>query len=66
MIINWFTLTMLGLVSVAIADVSQKVTLKGESPLSSITNNFLVWNFLGILSLIYFLTFKLHPPHSLG
>lgn len=62
MIINWFTLTMLGLVSVAIADVSQKVTLKGESPLSSITNNFLVWNLIGVLSLIYFVIFGFSVP----
>lgn len=62
MLINWFTLTIAGLFCVAIADVSQKVSLKGESPLSSITNNFLVWNSIGILSLIYFVTLKLHPP----
>jgi len=43
------------MLSVAIADVSQKVTLKGQSPLSSITNNFLVWNGIGLLSLLYFL-----------
>lgn len=52
----WFILTIAGLVSVAIADVSQKFSLKGESPLSSITNNFLVWNFIGVLALIYLLT----------
>ena len=51
--INWLTLTLLGMVTVAIADVSQKVSLKGQSPLSSITNNFLVWNGIGVLSLIY-------------
>jgi len=47
---------------VALADVSQKVTLKGESPLSSITNNFLVWNSIGILSLIYFIGFGFSVP----
>lgn len=52
---NWFILTLLGMVTVAIADVSQKVSLKGQSPLSSITNNFLVWNGIGVLSLIYLL-----------
>jgi drug/metabolite transporter (DMT)-like permease len=43
------------MVTVAIADVSQKVSLKGQSPLSSITNNFLVWNGIGVLSLTYLL-----------
>lgn len=62
MIINWFTLTIIGLISVALADVSQKVTLKGESPLSSVTNNFLVWNLIGILSLIYFVVFGFTIP----
>lgn len=52
---NWFILTLLGMVTVAIADVSQKVSLKGQSPLSSITNNFLVWNGIGVLSLTYLL-----------
>ena len=38
------------------------MTLKGESPLSSITNNFLVWNFLGLLALVYFFVFGLTVP----
>ncbi len=63
MIINWFTLTIAGLLCVAIADVSQKISLKGESPLSSITNNFLVWNSIGILSLVYFLAFGFTVPN---
>lgn len=52
---SWFILTILGMFSVATADVSQKITLKGKSPLSSITNNFLVWNGIGIMALLYFL-----------
>jgi drug/metabolite transporter (DMT)-like permease len=53
--ITWLTLTIVGLFCVALADISQKMSLKGESPLSSITNNFIVWNILGVISLIYFL-----------
>lgn len=53
--IGWLPLTLFGLVTVAIADVSQRISLKGQSPLSSITNNFLVWNGIGLLSLIYFI-----------
>lgn len=52
---SWLVLTILGMFAVATADVSQKITLKGQSPLSSITNNFLVWNGIGILALSYFL-----------
>lgn len=59
---NWFILTLIGLFCVALADVSQKITLKGKSPLSSITNNFLVWNFIGLIALIYFLIRKLPVP----
>lgn len=51
---TWLTLTLVGLVCTALADVSQKVTLKGSSPLSSITNNFLVWNLIGLISLLYY------------
>jgi drug/metabolite transporter (DMT)-like permease len=51
----WFTLTLIGLFCVALADISQKISLKGESPLSSITNNFIVWNLIGLISLVYFL-----------
>jgi uncharacterized membrane protein len=51
----WLTLTVFGMFSVAIADISQRVSLRGQSPLSSITNNFIVWNGIGFLSLIYFL-----------
>lgn len=60
--INWFVLTLIGLFCVALADVSQKITLKSKSPLSSITNNFLVWNFIGLISLAYFLILKLPVP----
>lgn len=56
---TWLTLTLLGLFSVALADLSQKLTLRGQSPLSSITNNFIVWNSIGLLSLIYLLLFQL-------
>ena len=62
MLINWFTLTISGMVCVAIADVSQKISLKGDSPLSSITNNFIVWNAIGVLSVLYFLNFNLKVP----
>lgn len=46
----------------AIADVSQKISLRGKSPLSSITNNFIVWNGIGILSLAYILLSKQAIP----
>lgn len=60
--INWLTLTLAGLISVAIADISQKFSLKGESPLSSITNNFIVWNGIGFVSLLYFIFSKQTIP----
>jgi len=60
---TWITLTLVGLVCVALADVSQKISLKGSSPLSSVTNNFLVWNSIGVISLVYFLiTGASFPP----
>lgn len=59
---SWFFYTIAGLFCVAIADISQKLTLKGKSPLSSITNNFLVWNSIGVISLVYFLVFRLPTP----
>lgn len=60
--ISWFTLTLLGMLCVATADISQRLSLKGESPLSSITNNFIVWNGIGLLALIYFIATKQPLP----
>lgn len=47
---------------VATADISQRFSLKDKSPLSSITNNFLVWNGIGLLSLLYFFITKQSFP----
>lgn len=60
---SWFPLTILGMLAVSLADISQRISLQGKSPLSSITNNFLVWNGIGILSLVYiFLSKQVIPP----
>jgi drug/metabolite transporter (DMT)-like permease len=60
---TWLICTILAIVFVAIADINQKISLTGKSNISSITNNFYCWGFIGLLALAVSLFFGFTFPH---
>lgn len=64
MISIWLALTIVSVLTVALADIAQKVTLTNKVNISSITNNFYLWLSISVMAAITCLVFGFKLPND--